>query len=421
MKIESVQKQAADLIASAEALSAFDDHGLKQLQDEFRHFSDGISRWAEERIAEAKADGRDVLHADDARKQLSFRACLGDVKGAMAAAIATNAECRSNKRRVQGSGEPAKALPILPSMREYREHESKAMGIGSDTTGGYTTFTELGPFVRYLEAKSIIFQANPRVFPMKQDKLDLPKLTGSSTVYHAGEAGSVTASDLTLGRVSLHSKAYAVRVIGSQEWFDDSNPEARQLLSDDMRNRLALKYDIDALEGEGTSTEPIVGIRNLSGVTQTEVAAGAGNGAAVALADFVNAIDRIRRDNGTPTFVAMHPRTWGSVQKLLDGQNRPMLQPDPTQDASMRLFGLPVLLSSQISITETQGSSSDCSYAIVGDGQQLAVGIRTENVTIYNPFSYASTRQIEVVSHSRLAFNVLNTEALEIIEGIRAI
>jgi HK97 family phage major capsid protein len=95
------------------------------------------------------------------------------------------------------------------------------------------------------------------------------------------------------------------------------------------------------------------------------------------------------------------------------------LQPDPTQDASRRLFGLPVYVSSQIAINETYGSNNDTSYIIVADMSQVVVGLRAQNVVLYDPYTYASTGQIQVISTSRVAFNVLATEAVEIIEGGR--
>jgi hypothetical protein len=44
-----------------------------------------------------------------------------------------------------------------------------------------------------------------------------------------------------------------------------------------------------------------------------------------------------------------------------DLQERLQLQPDPTQDASRRLFGLPVFVTSQIAINETYGPNNDTS------------------------------------------------------------
>jgi HK97 family phage major capsid protein len=422
MQVETAKAFAAKITDQAKGAIYGDDRDIQEVRSLLGQFLDQVTTWATTKSQEARADGREHLHADDQRQVDKVRAYVGDAKAAVGEMLAMDAAKKAGRERVTGGNRPEgtkdRALQ-LPSMRQY--DEQKALRIGSDPDGGYLTETETGPFTKYLAAKSIALKIGSRVIPMASNRMELPKLTASATVYTVGEEGTVTASSPTFGRVALTAYAYAVRVLGSVEWFDDANPAPRQLLTDDIRDRLALKFDIDCLEGDGTSTKPIVGVRHMAGITQTEVAVGVGNGGAIALADVVNAIDRLRRDNAEPNFIAMHPRTWGSVQQLVDGQSRPMLQPDPTQDAALRLFGIPVYLSSQISITETQGSNIDCSYVLVGDAQQLAVGVRTQNQVIYNPFSYASTRQVEVVQFSRLAFNVINTEAVEIIEGVRAV
>jgi HK97 family phage major capsid protein len=68
---------------------------------------------------------------------------------------------------------------------------------------------------------------------------------------------------------------------------------------------------------------------------------------------------------------------------------------------------------------ETYGSNNDTSYIIVADMSQVVVGVRTQNTVLYDPFSNASTGQIQMITTSRVAFNVLATEAIEIIEGVR--
>jgi hypothetical protein len=50
---------------------------------------------------------------------------------------------------------------------------------------------------------------------------------------------------------------------------------------------------------------------------------------------------------------------------------------------------------------------------------QLAVGVRAQNAVLYDPYTYASSGQVQVISTSRIAFNVLANEAVEIIEGVR--
>ena len=68
--------------------------------------------------------------------------------------------------------------------------------------------------------------------------------------------------------------------------------------------------------------------------------------------DILDTIDRFERGNASPSAIFMHPRTWATFRKLDGLQDRLQLQPDPTRDAARRLFGLPVLVSSQISITK---------------------------------------------------------------------
>jgi HK97 family phage major capsid protein len=391
-------------------------HELRDLENTFQE-------WLGKKTGELGRllDGRpeSELKADEARRYAAISGAIAKASISLNAMHARHAEGRANKTRLAGTATAPSGESrgfTLPSMSEY---ERRGQRIGVDTDGGFWVTSEVGPMVDRLRPSSIIFQAGARVFPMKSDALELPKLHESTTVYAVGEISTVTPSQIVTGRIRLSARAYAARTVASSDWMADANPEPRELLAADMSKQLALKFDVDCLQGDGTSTSPIVGLRNMSDITQTEVASGSGNGGLPALNDIINAIDRLERDNATPSFIAMHPRTWGTFRKLDDQQDRLMLTPDPSQDAARRLFGLPVLLSSQISITETQGNQSDCSYIIVGDGSQLAVGLRAENSVIYDPFSYASSRQVQIVLHSRLAFNVLNVEAVEVIKGVR--
>ena len=230
----------------------------------------------------------------------------------------------------------------------------------------------------------------------------------------------MTESSPQFERVRLSAQKYVVRSLGSTEWFEDTQTEGRRILQLDQERQLAAKIDRECLEGTGAGSSPLIGLRNIAGITQTEADAGSGNGGLPGLVDILDAIDRLERDNATPSAIFMHPRTWATFRKLDDLQERLQLQPDPTRDAARRLFGLPVFISSsQIRITETYGNQNDTSYIIVADMSQVVVGVRTQNTVLYDPFTYGSTGQIQVITTSRVAFNVLATEAVEIIEGVR--
>jgi hypothetical protein len=57
-------------------------------------------------------------------------------------------------------------------------------------------------------------------------------------------------------------------------------------------------------------------------------------------------------------------------------------QPDPTRDAARRLFGIPVFVISQISITRDVRHQVHTSYIIVADMSQMIVGLRTQNCAL---------------------------------------
>jgi len=313
----------------------------------------------------------------------------------------------------------SKAAPVsLPSLGHYLE--AKGNRLGSNEEGGYLVSPEVGPLLDRLRPSSIMLASGVRTVPMQSDRMELPRLGTSATVYAVNEAATVTPSNPTFQKVALDSKTFAVRALGSRQWFEDAQPDARALLTDDIFRQLAAKIDSECLQGAGTASSPLIGLFRDPHVTKTAVAADAGAGGAIALGDVINAIDRLERANATPSAIYLHPRTWGALKKLLDLQDRYQLQPDPTQDAARRLFGLPVFTSSQVSIGETRGGSADCSFAAVLDTSKCAVGLRTQsNVVFYDEYSYAASLQIQVLAYARVAFAVLDPDAVQIITHIR--
>ncbi len=70
-----------------------------------------------------------------------------------------------------------------------------------------------------------------------------------------------------------------------------------------------------------------------------------------------------------PTAFLMHPRTLFEYSDLLDGDNNPLVKPDIIKN-------IPFLDTTGIGITDTVGTSTNCSKIIMGDFSQLMIGIR---------------------------------------------
>jgi HK97 family phage major capsid protein len=198
----------------------------------------------------------------------------------------------------------------------------------------------------------------------------------------------------------------------------DSSPSVREVLARDHLLQLALLLDKQFLEGSGTAPN-MRGIRNLTGVSTTSLGA---NGATPTLDNFADAVQRIQVANaGARLGWIMHSRTLGTVRKIKDGQSRYQLAPDPSQDAPQRLFGIPIHVSNQISITETQGTSSDASWVALVDFSQVAIAEwQTISLQYSSDFKFDAD-QLAVRTTARYDIQPLQASAagVELITGVR--
>ena len=220
-----------------------------------------------------------------------------------------------------------------------------------------------GFFEDRLRPASVVLSANPRVVKVPTERVNLPRLGSSVTVANYGEASSISASDVAIETVALTMTKFATRTIASSEVLADANPDLRAIVQRDHELSLATEIDRQLLAGSGSSGQ-LLGLRNQTGITTTTL--GSGNGAVPTLDDIADALYRIETSNAKASAIFCSPRTWNVLRKIQDLQDRYQLAPDPTQAAMRQLFGIRVYTSSQISDSETAGSSGAvCSYILV--------------------------------------------------------
>jgi HK97 family phage major capsid protein len=195
-------------------------------------------------------------------------------------------------------------------------------------------------------------------------------------------------------------------------------PGLRAIIQRDHELSLAAEIDRQLLAGSGSSGQ-LLGLRNQTGITTTTL--GSGNGAVPTLGDIADALYRLEAANAKASAIFCSPRTWNTLRQLQDQQLRYQLAPDPTEAARRQLFGVPVYTSSQISNTETAGSSGAvCSYVILADLSRVVVGQRDFVNVLYDPFSLSSTDQVVIRSTTRWGIALLDEEAVQIIAGVKA-
>lgn len=258
--------------------------------------------------------------------------------------------------RTAAAGEPVEDR-VRDALREVRRGEARALTTASTLAPG-----ELSSFLfDKLRARSVALASGIRVIATDKDTVTFPRLTADVAPGWVAEAATIPAGDPTLDSITATPRKLAHRVEFSNEVIEDSEPSALDVVRDNLVAAMALKLDLGIYEGSGTAPE-IRGLKNVSGIGSVSMGT---NGAALTNLDpFADAMRLLETANARPGAIVMHPRTWGAVRKLKDSQGR-YLVGSGSGDAPATIFGVPVFVTSQLSIAETQGTSTNASSAYV--------------------------------------------------------
>jgi HK97 family phage major capsid protein len=230
-----------------------------------------------------------------------------------------------------------------------------------------------------LRPQSVLLRSGVRVIATDRDAIQLPKLVADVAPGFYNELQAITPSDPTFAALTATPRKLAALVQMSNEIIDDSEPSIVDLLNSHIATILALRLDLAAFEGSGTAPE-IRGLKNISGI-QT-ISAGA-NGASLANLDLIaDAITALEGVNATASAIVMPSRTWGAIRRLKETTNQYLVTPGgPAAAATRTLFGVPVLVSGQLSVSETQGTATTASSIYVYDASQLVL-VRRQDASI---------------------------------------
>ena len=301
----------------------------------------------------------------------------------------------------------------LPSLQEYAEIRSTTSSGNAFVPAGYSQV-----WYDRLRPASVVLAAGPRILDTTNTTLSVPKINASVTVGTTAEATIITPSDPTFGSVLLTPHKFAALALCASEALDDSMPDLRQVISTDLIRSMATAIDKQFLAGDGTSNN-VKGLRNQSGLTAgPSLGTNGGTPTLDTYAAALEAYETAGADLGCAVWF-MHPRTWSTIRKSKDSQSRYQVSPNPTADAPRSLWGLPVQLSTNISITETVGTSTDCSYALLACMDDVIVA-RRKDVEVLFDQSYAfNSDQVAVRAIARMDLGIANPAAVVLTTGIR--
>lgn len=144
----------------------------------------------------------------------------------------------------------------------------KALATTPDAAGGYIVPVEImaSEMIPLLRAKVAAMQLGARVLTgLTGGEIRIPKQTAAATAYWVGENSAPTASDQTLGQISLRPHTCAALTKVSNRLIMLANPSAEQLVRNDLASQLGLAMDLGFLDGTGAAGQPL-GVGRTTGV-----------------------------------------------------------------------------------------------------------------------------------------------------------
>lgn len=261
------------------------------------------------------------------------------------------------------------------------EAEQRAVQIGIGASGGFVVPDAWGRIIPLAANNSVALQAGAEVLDMPEGTLKLGRVISDPASNWYGELPTeLSLTDPSFGLFTLTAHTLAVRVLCSVQWFEDA-PNGAQLVEEAVGRSLGLAFDSAIVNG--VASENLEGLRTwLPGDAPNsinEISMGT-NGAAISdYSKWVTAVQNILEGNYAGRLedltTVYAPRTWGTIEGFKEATtNAPLAGPDSFNR-------LKKLVSTQLPITETQGSSGVASTAYVGDFRRLLVGMR-KGITI---------------------------------------
>lgn len=134
----------------------------------------------------------------------------------------------------------------------------KFLSSGDFDQGGFLVpADQSSEVVELLRARSVVRPANPRrVSIARHGTLTIPRIASGASSGWVGEAGSRNAADLTGEHIQFSAKKLYSKMALTQEMLDWSDPNADEIVRDELISEAAITEDSAFLRGDGTLFSP---------------------------------------------------------------------------------------------------------------------------------------------------------------------
>lgn len=321
----------------------------------------------------------------------------------------------------KAAGESRRRGQLPETKGAWLQAELKNMSTASGAGQAASPVQHFGSFVDRLAPVSVALASGVTVLPTDRVELKLPHITSDPTAGWINEGSQIPPADPGGELLTIRPGKLAALTYVSNEAVRDSELAALGIAEFTLVRASALKLDLAFFEGSGSGAEP-EGLKNTTGIQEVDLG---GNGLPLSNLDpLIDGIGLLHAENALPTALYMNPRTWKALSKLREltsGSNKPLLTQSagsPAEGIRRELLGLPVYLSSQIPVDETQGTATNASSIWVAEASQIIAVQREDAEIAIDQFARFDYDETGIRVTSRWGIAVPNPKAVCRIKGI---
>lgn len=260
------------------------------------------------------------------------------------------------------------------------------------TKGSSTVFTQPGEFIDLLRNQAVAVQLGAQVMAGLTSPVSFPKQTGAASAYWMPEndGTDVTASNATLGSVSLTPKTLQATTAFSRQLMAQSSIDVEQFIRNDLAASHALAWDRAVLHGSGSNNEP-TGIYSAASVNSIAM------GGTPTYGKLIDMVTEVLKDNALMGNLAFCT-TPGMAGKLAQtvvaaSTDSRMIWTGPLNEG--QVVGYRALATNQV--LATLGSGSDHGV-IFGNWGDVMIGTWGALEIVVDPYALKKQGMIEVTS-----------------------
>jgi HK97 family phage major capsid protein len=269
-----------------------------------------------------------------------------------------------------------------------------------------------------------VLKAGAEIVPMDAKTVQIGRLTGDPTAAFRTEGSAITASDPTFDNVTLDAKTMSALVVGTMEWFQDSDVD--EIVENALAQAFANQLDLVALYGSITTGAGAIDLATppnprgvlgaLNALAASSVLGNATNGTAQTAGSYYDElIDLLftpQDHNETPNALIWNSKAARQYVKAYDTTGQPLRAPEDFSQVDR-------YVSNQIP-SYTKGTMADrATDVFAGDWSQLLIGQRLGMTVQVLTERYAENGQIGIVVHWRGDVGIARPRAFSVYKALR--